>query len=225
MRPYVNALVDLFYPPKCAGCGERASDVLCEPCLGELPLIEGPVCGRCGGPTAFETYGCEYCKNRNFAFAGARSPVRYEEVGKRLVQALKYRGYVAVANRIMAPLMAGIVEECFDAVAFVPLHRWRRARRGFNQAELVARGVSGELGVPVRGVLRVRRQTRDQVQLSEAERRENVAGAFEATETISGRVLLVDDVFTTGATLDACAQELREAGAREVIAISFCRAC
>ena len=111
----------------------------------------------------------------------------------------------------------------FDAVVPVPLHRARRRKRGFNQAELLARGVAEKINATVSDTLKVVRTTRDQVELSAAQRRANVAGAYAARNTLSGRVLLVDDVFTTGATMSACAATLVEAGAKEVHALSLCR--
>lgn len=198
--------------------------MLCRPCFEALPRVAPPVCGRCGMPTAFEVHGCDACRNTDFAFDGARAPLRYEGVGEELVYALKYRGYLRVVERVMAPVMAGAVAgERFDAVVCVPLHRTRLLRRGFNQAELMARAVAGRTGVPFSDKLRSVRGTRDQVELTAGERKENVAGAFGARESLAGRVLLVDDVFTTGATLNECATVLKRAGATEVHALTLCR--
>ncbi len=150
--------------------------------------------------------------------------MRYEGVGEELVHALKYRGYSRVVEKVMAPLMARSLNgEKYDGVVPVPLHRARLARRGFNQAELMARAVAGRIGAPISVKLRAVRRTRDQVELSAGERRENVAGAFEARGSLAGRILLVDDVFTTGATLSECAGVLRRAGAGEVHALTLCR--
>lgn len=153
--------------------------------------------------------------------------MRYEGVGKKIVHSLKYRGYTRVVERLMAPLLVGALggEGRFDAVAPVPLHRSRLRSRGFNQAELMARAVAKRIGVPFFDKLRAVRRTRDQVELSGAGRRANVEGAFEAKGRVGGRILLVDDVFTTGATMSACAETLLRAGAREVYALSLCRTC
>ncbi|HKH11740.1 MAG TPA: ComF family protein [Rubrobacter sp.] len=226
MRPYLEALADLFYPLWCIGCERRSSDVLCRPCFEALPLLRGTACGRCGLPTAFDTPVCGACKNVDFAFETARAPLRYEGVGKEIVHALKYRGYTPVVERLAAPLLAGaVVGGRFDAVVPVPLHRARLRRRGFNQAALLARGLSRRINTPVSDTLQVVRSTRDQVDLSAAERRENVAGAFSARARARGRLLVVDDVFTTGATTTACATALLRAGAAEVHAVTLCRTC
>jgi ComF family protein len=224
LKPYVDALADLFYPQWCVSCGRRASDVLCRGCVAELPGIEGPLCGRCGAPTAFEAYGCSECRTRDFSFEAARSPLRYEGVGKEVVHALKYRGYTRVVEKVAAPLMGGAAfGRRFDAVVAVPLHRSRLAKRGFNQAELLARAVSGRIGAPYVGALRSTRRTRDQITLTAAGRRENVKGAYAAKGPVTGAVLLVDDVYTTGATSSECAGALLGAGAREVYALTLCR--
>ena len=152
--------------------------------------------------------------------------MRYDGVGEELVHALKYKGYLRVVEKAIAPLMAGLVGgRRYDAVVPVPLHRSRLAKRGFNQAELMARGVAKRISAPVLDKLRVVRRTRDQVELSASARRVNVAGAFASRGPVVGRGLLVDDVFTTGATLSECAGVLRQAGAGEVYALTLCRTC
>jgi competence protein ComFC len=224
LLPYLAALADLFYPQRCVGCDRRASDVLCRTCFDALPYVGSPFCGRCGLPTAFATPLCEECKNVDFAFERARAPLKYEGVGKKTVHALKYRGYKRVVDRLAVPLMLQVIDDSrFDAVVPVPLHRSRRRKRGFNQAELLARGIAGRLRAQVSDTLEAVRSTRDQIELSAAQRRANVAGAYRAKESLRGRILLVDDVFTTGATMHACAETLLRAGAREIHALSLCR--
>jgi ComF family protein len=178
-------------------------------------------------PTAFQTPACEDCKNVDFGFDSARAPLRYEGVGKEIVHALKYRGYVRVVERLMTPLMLDVLgsDIRFGAVVPVPLHHSRLRRRGFNQSELMARGIAEKLGVEVSNNLEAMRRTKDQIELSANARRENVRGAFRTRGFIRGAVLLVDDVFTTGATLSACAATLTGAGASEVHAVTLCRTC
>ena len=224
LQTYVAALADLFYPERCVGCERRSSDVLCRPCFEALPLVGRPVCERCGLPTAFATFVCEECKNVDFGFESARAPLKYEGVGKDIVHALKYRGYKRVVEKLAAPLMLQVLDDGrFDAVVPVPLHRSRLRKRGFNQAELLARGVAHRINATVSDTLEVVHSTRDQVELSAAQRRANVAGAYTARGPVRGRILLVDDVFTTGATMSACAGALVRAGAREVHTLSLCR--
>ena len=148
----------------------------------------------------------------------------YEGVGKEIVHALKYKGYTRVVDRLMVPLLLEVVEGGFDAVVPVPLHSSRLRRRGFNQARLMAKSLAEEMHSILSDTLEVVRSTRDQVELSGAGRRANVRGAFGVKGRIRGRVLLVDDVFTTGATMSECAETLVRAGAAEVHAVSLCRA-
>ncbi len=214
------------HPERCVGCERRSSDLLCRACFEALPRVGSPVCGRCGLPTAFATFVCEQCKNVDFGFQSARAPLKYDGVGKEIVHALKYRGYKKVVGRLAAPLMLEVLRDGrFDALVPVPLHRSRLRKRGFNQAELLARGLAERMNATVSDTLEVVRSTRDQVELSAARRRANVAGAYGARGPLRGRVLLVDDVFTTGATMSACAAALTRAGAREVHALSLCRTC
>ncbi len=225
-EPYVAALADLFYPERCVGCERRASDVLCRVCFEALPRVRAPVCARCGLPTAFATFVCQECKNVDFGFESAGAPLKYEGVGKKIVHSLKYRGYQKVVGKLAVPLMLQVVGDGpFDAVVPVPLHRSRLRKRGFNQAELLARGVAERINATVSDTLEVVRSTGDQVELTAAQRRANVAGAYSARRSLRGKVLLVDDVFTTGATMSACATTLTLAGAQEVHALSLCRTC
>ena len=142
------------------------------------------------------------------------------------MHALKYRGYLPVVEKMMAPLMTGLLDSVrFEAVVPVPLHRGRLAKRGFNKAELMARRVAERIIAPVLDKLRAVLRTRDQVELSAGERRTNVAGAYDARGSVAGKVLLVDDVFKTGATISECAGVHRKAGASEVHALTLCRTC
>lgn len=225
LEPYLGVLADLVFPQRCVGCSRRAADVLCRACFEELPRIEQPVCKRCGMPTAFETLVCDECMGVDFAFTRARAALRYEGVGKEIVHVLKYRGYTRVVEKLMAPLMMEVVEDRYDLVVPVPLHRSRRRGRGFNQAELMARAVATRMRAAFSDKLEAVRRTRDQVKLSATERRQNVAGAFKVSGPVRGKVLLVDDVFTTGATLSAGADVLLRAGAGEVHGLSLCRTC
>jgi ComF family protein len=122
--------------------------------------------------------------------------------------------------------MTGLLDRGrFDGVVPVPLHRARMAKRGFNQAELMARGVAERINAPVLDKLKVVRRTRDQVELSAGARWANVAGAYASRGPVASWILLVDDLFTTGATLSECAGALMKAGAKEVQALTLCRTC
>jgi competence protein ComFC len=213
-EPYLSALADLFYPSAASAVsGGRATY------SAALASMHSPV-------WAAPSVGVVGCKNVDFGFQSASAPLKYDGVGKQVVHALKYRGYKRVVGRLAAPLMLQVVGEGhFDAVVPVPLHSSRLRKRGFNQAELLARGVAEKMKATVSDTLEVVRSTRDQVELSAAQRRANVAGAYTATKPLRGKILLIDDVFTTGATMSACAGTLVRAGAEEVHALSLCRTC
>lgn len=131
-------------------------------------------------------------------------------------------------EKVVGPLISGVLagypdsNRC-DEVVPVPLHRSRLAKRGFNQAELMARGVARRINAPVLDKLKVVGRTRDQVELSAGARRANVAGAFASRGAVVGGILLVEDLFTTGATLSECAEVLRKAGGGEIHALTLCR--
>jgi len=166
-----------------------------------------------------------------FAFAQARSFASYEGTLRLLIQRLKYDGYRPLAKplgRFLAEAVQRLDPQSFDVLVPVPLHRRRERRRGFNQAALLAAHVSKAQKIPLAASDCVRvRDTPPQTGLRAAERRKNVAGAFHVPEPqrIRGkRVLLVDDVLTTGATAHACAQALRDAGAQGVWVATLARA-
>ena len=216
----------MLFPPCCVGCGEEGS-YLCESCRASLPGLDGPLCPVCARPLGPEGM-CLPCVRNPLRIKGITAAYRMEGVAREMVHRLKYDNLRALAS-LMSPLMA----ECLrprgiaaDVVVPVPLHRARERQRGYNQALLLARGVADALALPLEvGALVRLVDTPAQVGLEGMEaRRGNVAGAFRARTAFSGwRVLLVDDVCTTGATLEACALALEAAQASEVWGLVFAR--
>jgi len=217
--------VDLLYPPRCALCG-RGGVFLCPACSAELPAAEGRRCDACWMP--IHGAACESCRAQAPAFATLRAPFRYEGEVHRLVHAFKYGGQSALAASLAAP-MAALQRQRppVDLIAPVPLSGRRRRQRGFNQAALLARQIGTALDLAVDESLERRRSSPPQAQSAGVdERRRNVAGAFrvrDAAAVAGRRVLLIDDVATTGATLDECARVLLAAGAEAVTALTFAR--
>ena len=217
-----DRLLDLVFPPHCVGCG-RAGVALCGRCLRDLPRLEPPVCARCG-LSLTTGHTCDWPHRHLDA---VRSWFAFDGVAREAVHALKYGRLTSLA-RPLAELTAAALRDApapADALVAVPLHRARERERGYNQAELLARYLAPQLGLPLEHWVRRARPTPQQARAATAEqRRENVRGAFSAEGVHPGaRVLALDDVCTTGATLDDCARALKEGGASWVGGLTFAR--
>lgn len=234
-RAALHSSLNLALPPLCPACRELvAGNGLCASCWSKLALIERPYCERLGIPFAYDP-GPGVLSMQAIAdppaYARARAAVRYDEVARTLVHALKYGDRLDLAptaGRWMARAGRDLLQDA-DALVPVPLH-WRRlwARR-FNQSALLAKAIAAESGVPIaEHALRRVKATAQQVGLSQKERAGNVQGAFgvpaEGKAEVKGRrLVLIDDVLTSGATADACARTLLRAGASQVDVLVFAR--
>lgn len=220
-----NALLDLLYPPKCYLCGQVGAYV-CEGCIAAWPRPENPRCPRCGDPLSIGS--CRWCMDGIAPLAAAAFPYAFAEGAREAVHLLKYRG----KRQVAAPMAGQMVRTLWDTPAFrgldaivpIGLHPRRVQRRGFNQSEWLAEEMSTLMNVPV-GLWSLRtRHTRPQVGLAATERKVNVRGAFAASPEAAGRrILLVDDVSTTGATAREAARALRDTGAEWVALLTFAR--
>lgn len=219
--------MDLLFPPRCVGCG-REGEFLCVLCRHSLPRLDGALCPKCSQP--FQKGGvCSPCQRWPLAIDGIRSPYRFEGVMRQAILGLKYQN-LKVLSTPLAELLAHYWQSCplpGEVLVPVPLHPRRLRERGYNQAALLARALGERIGLPVEETsLRRYRAAPSQARAASAEeRRANVAGAFLCPpSSLEGkRVVLVDDVCTTGATLDAAARALKAAGARSVWGLTLAR--
>ncbi len=239
-----EAIASVLFPAPCRICGQVLDTgnriPFCHACLAELTQgLPEPLCAQCGRPivSTAVTEGvslpkCHLCRNDLYGFDLARSFGAYTPRMARAILLLKY-GNVTPLGAWFARLLASIVERqpkdfSADVLVPVPLDRGRLRERGYNQADLIARPLAGLLNIPFRSYLLVRTRPRpNQLRLTRRERWETVRGAYathQSAQVDKLRVLLVDDVFTTGATLDACSRALKRAGAARVVGLTVARA-
>lgn len=227
LRQLKGAALDLLFPPSCVGCGRRGA-LICSSCTAALPRVRLPLCARCGRSTASGLV-CPDCASHPGEIDGIRSVFRFEGCVRQAVHHLKYRGLKA-----LAPPLAHHMARYLDAhplprdvLVPVPLHPRRLRERGYNQSALLAREMAAVSPLSVdEGCLVRRANTPPQTRTRSAEERHrNIAGAFACQDArLKGKqVLLVDDVCTSGATLNACAKALKAGGAASVWALTLAR--
>jgi predicted amidophosphoribosyltransferase len=215
-------VLDLLLPQRCLVCGTAGSQ-LCGRCRAVLPGLPPPLCERCGAPTAWPVRRCNECAGRRLAFATARAAVAYDDAVQLLVAGWKERGLRRLADEAVSVIVERLSRVDDAVLTFVPPDRDRRLRRGYHPAERLASGLAAEWSLPCESLLDRRGRSRRQRGLSLPERRRNVSGAF-AAGAAPDCVVLVDDVYTSGATAHAAAAALRGAGARRVDVVTFARA-
>jgi ComF family protein len=224
----VDRLISLVIPPLCLGCREPelSGHAVCDRCRVRLVPLRDPRCGRCGAPVVASAPRCPECRGRALSFRTAWAPFAYEAVARRLVGALKLRGATRgaafmgaeIASRAPPGLLRGTLIP-------VPAHPARRRRTGMNQAACIARSLARAAALPVADALERSPDSTPQVGLARRDRLANARDSVAAEgEAPGGRLVLVDDVYTTGATLDACGRALLGAGGEEVVAVTFARA-
>jgi len=223
----VELVVDSFFPRRCVGCG-RLGGFLCPECLGKLPRLSPPLCPNCGRPQASGIV-CPDCWQRQTEIDGIRSLFRFDEIIRKAIHQLKYRNLKAISPGL-AELLADYLRSNplpGEVLICVPLHSRRLRERGYNQSNLLARELGERIDLPVIDNCLIRvKQAQPQVRAVDVEeRRRNVADAFVCRdERVSGRqIILVDDVCTSGATLESCAVALKNKGATSVWGLTLAR--
>lgn len=219
-------LLDLLFPARCVNC-KKSGRALCDSCFASIQTVNPPLCKRCGHPLATSRADCPECRLHPRIITQIRSACWHEGAAREAIHALKYnrrRDVVPALARLLAAQLASDAV-AFDLLTSVPLHPSRELERGYNQAELLAEQTArGVRSTYVRALSRTR-ATADQIGLSAVERRANVHAAFVSTGNMAAgkSVVLIDDVCTTGATLDACAAALFASGARAVYGLTVAR--
>jgi predicted amidophosphoribosyltransferase len=219
----LHELLAVLAPPVCAACGAdvvAADGLVCGDCVAALAWLDARACRRCGLPS----HRGRACPAWGAAYESAWAPLAYEGVARDLVAALKFRAALPLAG-LMADQMAAHAPAFPPGAAIVPVppSRPRRRARGFDPAELLARALAARTGHPLDACLRRQDRAGRQVGAGREERRERGRLRFEAIRPPPATVLLVDDVHTTGATLQACAAALRDGGAEQVHALTYAR--
>ncbi len=227
-------------PPSCHGCGtvlyERINafdTYVCQTCARGIPLVAPNVCPLCGHPVRsaddFEQGRCTACRRTAPGFDRLNACFVYDGIARRLIQQFKYQGRAYLAQTLTRLMLSVIHKDSmsvFDALVPVPLFPTRLREREFNQAQALAGCLARETGVPVLPLLVRIKNTRSQATLREKERPANVQGAFRVIpdqDLSDQRLLLIDDILTTGATASAAAYALKEAGARHVAVLAFAK--
>jgi ComF family protein len=223
-----NKIIGFVFPTACASCG-KLGPMICSPCQSRFCAIESPICLRCGRPSTKVVVTCLSCRGEEFNLIQSRACFKYSEPLESVIKQFKYGGLHALAKPL-GLLMAQKWPDWAqypDMIVPIPLHVRRLRNRGFNQAQLLACQIGPVVGLEVNNhALRRERRTRPQVDLSPSERKKNVRRAFSAEpKAVKGKsILLIDDVFTTGATLNSAAGTLLQAGAHAVSAYCLARA-
>lgn len=216
------SFLDILLPVRCVVCA-AGGEQLCAACRQSLPLLRPPLCERCGAPTAWPVSRCRECSGRRLAFASARAAVEYDDRVRRLVGAWKERGLRRLAAEAADAIVTAVESPGISVLTYVPPDRERVLQRGHHPAQRLALELGRRWGLPVRDLVGRTRSVPHQRGLSRAERRRNVAGAFHPAAETPPRVGLIDDVYTSGATVAAAASALRKGGARQVEVVTFAR--
>ena len=232
MNKIAELFLDMLYPQRCPLCHgilrKTENSLVCRECSREVKPFTGARCMKCGKPVKEEEEYCKECRKGKHVFTEGRGIFLYSGKWRRSIVRFKYYGcreYGDFYARALSIYGRKELERWKpDLIVPVPLHPRKKRMRGFNQAEYIACGVSRNTGIPWSGqTVRKIKNTRSQKKLDREARRRNLKRAFQVTENLEGkRILVVDDVYTTGSTMDAMAMCLMDAGAAEIYFLTVC---
>lgn len=235
MKRFCSAFLSLFFPVRCEACGvalaaENAAG-LCDICQSQVRWLKPPFCSGCGRSSFYGQTRCAHCRWQSPAYDAAYACAAYDGHMKTLLHRYKFGRRRSLKNYLAAILAAFaaryLAQRRFDAVVAVPLDAAKIKKRGFNQSQLLSQRLAATLGIPDKSSsLKRLKSASDQARLSKRQRRMNIRGCFYASQRATfadARVLLVDDVLTTGHTASDCARALKEAGAESVTVLACAR--
>ena len=237
MIKWLKSIIDVILPPRCLLCGKaiHSDSSLCSDCFSDINFISKPYCQHCGLPLAYnpsDTLYCANCLSKKSPFRLCRSAVKYDNFSKRLILDFKFSDHLENKKLLSYWLfIAGedIFKQGVDLIIPVPLYCTRLFKRKYNQSAVLADGLSKLCGICADySSLKKIKKTTPQIQCSGKQRVQNVKNAFQVVtpEHIKGkRIVLIDDVYTTGSTLKECAKVLKKAGAKSVDALTVARVC
>jgi ComF family protein len=230
-RGLIDSIIDLLYPVRCFLCGRVSRDVICKECISEFKKIESPICIKCGIPfnsKEISDHLCGKCSVEKRFFDSVRSYGSYEGKFLEAIHKFKYNRITSLSKPLGKLLVNGFYKDKkFDLIIPVPLHPKRLRYREFNQSLLIAKEIGNKLNIEMDcyNLIRIR-DTEPQINLSKNARQKNVKGAFMVKNRRgieNKKILLIDDVYTTGATINECSKVLKKAGALNVCALTLAR--
>lgn len=233
-----QTILDIIYPVRCPICGEIVipkENKICGPCKDQLQYITEPRCKKCSKPIEQEDKEyCSDCEHKNYHFRHGYAIWVYDETMRQSIAGFKYHNKREYAKFYIEEILRIYGDEIKkispDAIVPIPLHKSKYRERGYNQAEILACGLGKRLGIPVLSHLLIRnKKTLPQKQLSDRERLQNLREAFEYNQAVADdfhkeikTILLVDDIYTTGSTIEACTNELMSNGIKDIYFITLC---
>lgn len=231
MDMFLDMLLDMFYPRRCPVCHKILKEtglLVCPECVGKLMQVGKEYCMKCGKPVEKHQEYCEVCGKTSRKFTQGRAVFLYDRIMKNSLLKFKYGGrreYGRFYIKAMCHTAKSEIERWKpDVIVPVPLHRRKYRARGFNQAEYLARGIGKNFDIPVSTeILKKVKNTKSQKKLNAKDRKSNLEHAFLVYEEIKGlRILVIDDVYTTGSTMEEIAAVLQQEGAEKVYFLTLC---